>query len=82
MAVCGRQAIGSELVLVQRSFSERMEITHNGRPAERRPRRHESIERTLLLVLLDPPEFGGSVRELARRLGEPEAEITTSCRPS
>ena len=54
----------------------RMENTHNGRPAEPRPRRRESIERALLLALLHPPEFGGSVSELARRLGESEGEIT------
>jgi hypothetical protein len=55
-----------------------METIHNGRPPEPRPGRRPSIERALLLAVLDPPEFGGSVSELARQLGEPEGEIATA----
>jgi hypothetical protein len=47
----------------------------NGRP---RPPSDERVERALLLAVLDPPQFGGSVTDLARRLGEPDAKVAVA----
>lgn len=54
-----------------------METTPNGRPS---PNAAQSVQRALLLALLDPPEYGGSLSALARELGEPEAAITAAAR--
>jgi hypothetical protein len=35
------------------------------------PPRDERVERALLLAVLDPPDYGGPVADLARELGEP-----------
>src|SRR3712207_7522833 len=37
-----------------------------------------SVERALLLAVLHPPGYGGSVSDLARELGEPKAIITAA----
>jgi hypothetical protein len=38
------------------------------------------IERALLLMLLDPPSYGGSIEDLAARLGAPEPETRAAAR--
>jgi predicted transcriptional regulator len=38
------------------------------------------VERALLLMLLDPPSYGGSIEDLAARLGESEQETRAAAR--
>jgi hypothetical protein len=52
-----------------------MRYGSNGRP---RPPSDERVERALLLAVLDAPQFGGSITDLARRLGEPETRVAVA----
>jgi glycine/D-amino acid oxidase-like deaminating enzyme len=40
-----------------------------------RPPRDERVETALLVAVLEAPEHGGSVRDLAHELAEPEAAV-------
>jgi hypothetical protein len=64
--------------LVGRLILAVMRNRDDGRVPPRRTSRDKRIERGLLLAVLDAPEYGGFVSDLARRLGEPEEAITAA----